>query len=477
VDEETYIREGFNTNSLIYGAIMFKARAALVAPLRAYMGDADHPDRAPADHPLSRLMLRPNKFQSSAEFNQVNVVYLNVTGNCYLHLDRRARGEFPQAIRSLRPDRVWIIPGKGELTGYIYVPEGSTPRSKVNVTDKDIVPILPEDIIHVKMPNPGDPLEGLGYGLSPLSSLAYCADVDNDVTRFLKLFFQRGTMGNTVLTFDEPMDDDDIAQARRRWQEVYGGYENWSEVAVLDQGGKVSRLGMTFDEMGFGELDERSESRILGPLGVPVILLGTRIGLKRGSYDNYETARRAFWQDTFVPELQLFQSEFDSVLIHPDGAYVKYDLSRVPALMQDKPRLVEAAYRLWSMGASADDALQIVGLDVKPIPGGNVGYLPQTIIPVDSPARGAMPTIPTAPPVGEATGEDERANSQGTAAETANDVRKEILYLMDEAKRRGLRNKSTVHFGKVLRDITDIMTKAEAEGWNADQVKARIEAL
>jgi HK97 family phage portal protein len=391
-DYRTYVEEGFNLNSLIYSAITYKARASISSPLRAYEGDREHPERCQPDHPLSKLLDRPNQYQSGAEMMQLLTVYLNISGNAYLHFDRAKRGEMPTSIRPLRPDRVFIIPQRGGLQGYIYVPEGKTPTAEAN--RDDIVPILPEDIMHVKLPNPGDPLEGLGYGLSPLSAAAYSADVDNDVTRFLKLFFQKGTMGNTALSFDVPMEESEVSRARARWMEVYGGYQNWSDIVILDQGGKVQRLGMTFDEMGFGDLDERNESRILGPLGVPVILLGTRIGLKRGSYNNYETARRAFWQDTFVPELAMYESEFVYYLTAPDGAFPRFDLSDVPALQQDKPRLVEAAYRLWQMGIPANIALPAMGLEMDAVKGGDVGWVSNSVQPVE---RALKPPAPPPP--------------------------------------------------------------------------------
>lgn len=396
VDMRSYIEEGFNVNSLIYSAILYKARAATTAPLRAYQGDIDQPTLADRRSPLARLVTRPNNYQSGREFQALAQVYFNLSGNLFVHLDRMTRRALPAAMRTLRPDRVHIIPEGGGIKGYLYIPEGR------GITDG--VPILAEDMIHIKLPNPADPLEGMGYGLSPISPAAQSADVDNRVTGFLNDFFKRGTMLSTVLEFQEPIEDTDVARIRNRWREVYGGSFNWADIGIVDGGGKVNRLGMTFDEMGFKDIDSRNESRMLGPFGVPAILLGTRYGLERGTYSNFEEARKQFWQDTFVPELNWHEADYTFYLEDPsDGAYSLFDYSKVPALQMNIGDLADAAHKLWAMGVPRDMALDAVGLHLGKTPGGDRAYIPLNVVPVEP---DGMPIQPEPVPGEGEEGED-----------------------------------------------------------------------
>ncbi|OFW78889.1 MAG: hypothetical protein A2201_07760, partial [Alicyclobacillus sp. RIFOXYA1_FULL_53_8] len=386
VDLQSYIDEGFNLNTLIYSAIMYKVRAISATKLRAYKGDPEKPEILMPSHPLAKLVARPNPSQSFLEYQQLQCVYFNLSGNSFGLLDRPKRGGLPEAIYPLSPLRVYVIPGKkNELIGFLYVPEG---KSHENGT-----PILPEDMMHVKLPNPGDAMEGMGYGLSPLSPMARSANVDNDVTDFLKKFFESGTMMNTYITFDVPMEEGVLAQSRERFMEIYGGYENWMKPAALDSGGKIQKFGYNFDEMGFEAIDERNESRILGPFGVPPILIGSRIGLMRSTYSNYEEARRACWEDTLVPEIRLYEADYQYYLQSDDGGFVAFDLSDVPALRKDMPALVEAAYKLWQMGEPRDSAYAIVGLEpVSNIPSGQISFVPLNAIPYDIGAEEAENT-------------------------------------------------------------------------------------
>ncbi len=327
LDFETYAREGYNQNALIFSAIMYKVRALTSAKLGAFTGDPKHPEPAAPTHRLSTLLARPNFHQSTTEFLQQGIVYQNIAGNWYIFLDRNNKSkQYPIALYNLRPDRVKIVPGERTLKGFMYYPEGKN----------EGVPILPEDMIHIKYPNPLDPLEGLGYGLSPIAPSAQSGDADNAVTRMLKLLFDNGTMLGGVLKFNLSMDDEDVADARRRWQEVYGGVHNWGQVAILDNAGDFTPLSVDLQKLTFKDIDGRNEARVLGPLGVPGMLIGMPGAMERSTYANFEQADRVFWTNTFIPELRLSEIELQFTLT--DGeVYPRYDTSEVPALQKNIP--------------------------------------------------------------------------------------------------------------------------------------------
>lgn len=343
-DYQAYVNEGFNLNTLIYSAISYKYRSMRSAPLKAWTGTAEEREPADPSHPLSKLVARPNPHQSFSEFQDQYIAYINISGNNYTYLDRPREGALPEAMYNLRPDRVFVVPGRVDnnytVLGYLYVPEGRTSFLSRTVVERrealdngGATMLLPENVMHVKFPNPGDPLEGMGEGLPPISPLARSAEVDNAVTHFLKLFFDHGVMAAGLLSFDDPVDDSDLAHFKERWKEIYGGYQRWAEEIMMASRVKYQRVSLTFDEMGFEAIDERNESRICGPFGVPPILIGARVGLTRSSYGQaYEQARKAFWEDTMIPETRLHETEFQYYLIADDGTFVAYDFRGVPAL-------------------------------------------------------------------------------------------------------------------------------------------------
>ena len=395
IDYQAYVNEGFNFNSLIYSAINYKVRASYAAVLRAYKGDPENPDAVRPSHPLAQLIMRPNDYQSTRQVVGSIVTSLNVAGNAYVWFERTSARAVPAAMWCLRPDRVFIVPSpdnKKDLLGYLYVPEGKAFR--------DGTPILPQDLAHVKLPNPGDPMEGLGYGLSPLSPLASSADVDNSITKFLKIFFDKGTAPMGLLKFKQPLDDPTVATIKERWMEQYGSFENWAEIGGLDNEGDFEAITPTFSQLGFEPIDERNESRILGPLGVPGILVGTRIGLMRSSYSNFEEARKQFWEDTFVPELSLVEDELAYFLQADDGrTFGRFDLSGVKALQASTPALIGAFAQAVATGITKNQAAQLLELELGDMADGDVVYMSGALQAVYDPnAPEPEPAPPATPP-------------------------------------------------------------------------------
>ena len=361
-DYHGFASEGFMRNSPAYSAIMYKVRAMATAPLTAYTGDRDFPEKLPLEHPLALRVAHPNEHQTGIEFQSQNMVYLNTAGNVYIWKD-----VLTGDLHSFRPDRMFIVPTKdspAKISHFLYVREGQ-PYSEG-------FPLLPEDVAHIKLPNPLDPLEGLGYGWSPFGVAGRSVDIDNDVTDFLKLFFERGSMITGVLSFDVPLRDDIVDKIISRWDDKYGGFKKWG-IGVLDRGATYQRIGLTFDEMGFDSLDSRNETRILSPFGVPPILIGSRIGLERSTYSNYEGARKAVWEDTIYPESRLYEVEYQKQL-NEGETFIKFDFSKVPAMQKDMPVLTNSAYTLFQMGVPTNVALLAHGLQLGDIPNGDLPF-------------------------------------------------------------------------------------------------------
>lgn len=376
VDFDSYVSDGFERNALVYEAIMYKARCVLQTKAQAVFPQDDGTfETAPPDHLLNQLIQRPTPHQSWTEFQALQEVYLNISGNAYVLFDRPSMTSPPVAMYSMRPDRVWIIPkNTRELLGYVYVPEGKT--------IEEGTPLLPQDVSHVKFPNPGDPLEGMGYGQSPMASLSQSGDVDNALTAFINNYFESGTMISTYLTFKEAMDVDTLTNAKERFQEIYGGSQNWTEVGAFDAGGEVKRFGMTFNEMSFKELDERNEARIVGPFGVPLTLLASRLGMSGSTYNNKQLDREMFWDDTMIPEMQMFENDYRFYLVYEDGARIRFAYDTVPALQTRLTQKVIDWRNLVEYGITKNEAARVVNLPVEDMPDGDVIYLNVGLIPM-----------------------------------------------------------------------------------------------
>ncbi len=496
VDYESFYNEGFASNSVIYAAIMIKVRAVTQVGLVAVDNKTDEitepnnfSQRFIADESndneeqqLANLLNRPNKYMSGKEFQQLQTTFLNLTGNAFTVIVRDKKQKNPVSLWSLNPAHVQIIPAKdGEITGYFYTPKGEIENERI--------PILPADMMHVKLPNPDDPLGGLGFGLSPIAPLAKSADVDNQITNFLKVFFEHGAMPSGALKLKDVMlDDEAIAEIKESFMSTYGNYENWADIAVLDMTMDYERIGLTFDEMDFRNLDGRNESRMLLPFGVPAEIMPIRLGLEGSTFANKEEARKWFWQDTMTYELGLFIDEYKFFLTTESGITPKWDFSKVGALKENTKEQIDGAVALIGSGVPPEIAFNTVGLDVEdyegidepvqpPNPFGglleddNEETIPDNnddneIDESDNEKRLNIPTIKDRL----YTKIDNLAQSHETAfseaAEKAFDEEKgNVLVLVNDAKKKALINKATIDGITLLANISDYFFKDGKANW------------
>jgi len=86
-------------------------------------------------------------------------------------------------------------------------------------------------------------------------------------------------------------------------------------------------------------------------------------------------------QDTMIPELHWFETEYRYYLHGKGDEFVAFDLATVPALKPDMVALSEASHKLWSMGVPAEQAFTAVGLKVGEVPDGETAYLPMGVTP------------------------------------------------------------------------------------------------
>lgn len=321
---ESYISEGFLLNAIIYGAIMYKVRAAQAALMTAFTGSLQQKEPLPAAHPLARLLERPNHWQSFIELDSESRVFFNLFGNAYIYFKRRRGTEYPESFFNLPPYRVRHIYGDDGIKGYAYIPPGATIH--------DAQPIDPRDMMHVRNPNPADQFLGQGKGAPALAAGGRSADVDNVLTSYLKQFVDYGAMPPGILSVAEEVSEEDAAAYRDRFMDIYGGAHRWTDVAVLGGSAEYQAIGSKLNELASNILDARNENRIVMVFGVPLPLIQTNPQIVQSTFSNLQTYEEFFWNNTMIPELRLFGTEYRYFLRGEDGSFPAYDVSTVPIL-------------------------------------------------------------------------------------------------------------------------------------------------
>lgn len=364
-----WTKHGFKRNEIVYACVTEKATSAPESPLRVYSGDGK--GEPFDDHPLRRLISEPNPDYSEFDFWETTILHLDLSGNAFWEIVTDRTG-FPRELWPIRPDLVRITPNRNPRIRRTYeVLLGATWRE------------LGVNVLHFRYNNPTD----AHYGMAPLEAALRASALDNEATDYVKLLLQNHAVPPVVIKPAEMVDQSKADALKARWMSSYGGGHR-GEPAVLQQGMDIEQLGHTLRELEFPDLRQISETRICMCFGVPGILIGTKSGMDRSTYSNYEEARRSFWEETLMPlQTRLAQTVVRKLLpmvtgSRPRRVEVRFDRSDVVALQESEATRWERNTEAFRAGAiTRNQYLRGIG-EPEIGPSGDVFMTPAGVVPV-----------------------------------------------------------------------------------------------
>ena len=385
-----YNQQGYTGSALIFRCVRYTADAMGSAPLKVYNSPEDtrRANEIP-DHPFRKLMRHPNMGQSQQTFLTYIGVLLCVTGFAVVEKERNALGEVI-GLWPLRSDWLKPIPRINALPDWRYDIPGVYPAPVLKADD--VIPITYADTI-----------DNSPTGIGPLEAALRAMGIADALQSFVKNFMDRGAM---PLYFAIPNDDpftsslwNDQATVdafRRGFQDRFGGLDKATDIAIAPGIKSVERMGLDFDELAYPQLMELNDNAICQAFGISPIVLNTSGGLSQSSYNNAETARRSFYEDTLFPLWGRIDDAFTRHLLSEmddiDRVSLGFDTSRIPALRTDVNDRWERA----------TDALNVAGITINQFleeiehetlgNAGNIYLVPDGVTPIhfDDMATGAV---------------------------------------------------------------------------------------
>ena len=322
-------RNGYQRNELIYACINKWMKAIAEAPLRVYDTQGETETELP-DHPLRRLLKKPNAYMSEKAFWRATQMFLKIAGFAAWEIEFNNIGE-PLGLWPMSPQWCAFRRGPQKPIAWLeYKPWG--------------VELKPIPIERVLLFQYLDPIAPLVKALSPSAVAGRVGAVDNNATDFMKLFWEHGAVVNGLLSTEQSLGEAEAKLIRKMWAEQHGGYSNWTDPAVLGQGVKYQQTQMDFRQMTFGDLDARDETRICQAFAMQPILVSAKVGLDRSTFSNYGEARKAQYEEEYLPEWDWLEAEVQNQLLPkfvPDEAeretfLLDFDISDVHALQEDR---------------------------------------------------------------------------------------------------------------------------------------------
>ncbi len=316
--------EGFAKNAIAYRCIRMISEACASIPLRV-----EFEGRRVADHPLQKLIERPNPEQGGADLREALYGGLQTAGNAYV--EAVALDDAPFELWSLRPDRMKVIPNRqGWPEGYEYAT--SAGKTVIGRDDDGWLKVL-----HLKLWHPLDDW----YGLSPLEAAAFSIDVHNASGAWNKALLDNAARPSGALVYgskaSERLTEDQFNRLRDQLSDTYSGADNAGRPLLLEGGLDWKPMSLSPADMDFIQGKYAAAREIALSFGVPGQLLGIP---GDNSYANYKEANAAFWRHTVVPLAEKTTRNLSAWLeVKFPGARLVNDIEALPALAPERDAL------------------------------------------------------------------------------------------------------------------------------------------
>lgn len=296
-------------NSWVYTAIEMIMREASAARFGVVQQtDVDDEPVAIKNHPLEKLLRRPNPWMGRSFLWQYTISWLMLDGNAYwfVALDDYGR---PIEIWPLPAQDVEVRPGDSErfIDEYWYTANGTR------------FEIPTEYIVHFRLPNPFDVFRGL----SPLMAAMLAIDSDTAMSRWNGAFFGRdNVMPSAIINLSSgvpgaTIDQTDLDSLKSELHSEYTAMARKTAVVSADTMQAVL-LGWNAKDMDFFNGRQFTKEEVYAIFGVPAGLLD-----KNATEANAITADKVFKEKTIWPLLVLIAEQLTVELV---GTYYGTDL-------------------------------------------------------------------------------------------------------------------------------------------------------
>lgn len=291
-----------------------------------------------ANHPLQRLLDRPNPDMSWQELSIFITTYKAIGGYCCLHkvyLNGELRELWPYHRGQMEP----ISQGVDWVHHYDF-----------HLPDGDIKTIDPRRVVMLKWPSVD--MRRTVVPLSPLEAIGQEYATDSEATRYLYALLANDATPRTVINVKNELSDPKFERLRQQFNLRHGG-DNRGGIGIVEGDASISRLSMNLKELAFDALRAVPEARIAAAFNVPAMYAGLNVGLSHSTYSNNQEARRGFIEDTVMQLLALDAGELTADLgaEFGGGVSVEHDYSGVVGLQENEDAKYTRVLSAWEKGA------------------------------------------------------------------------------------------------------------------------------
>jgi len=327
-DKRKMVEQAYERNPTV--AAIVNSVSELVAALPVYVEytGANYREGVTNDHPILRALDRNTGGRS--QLINITAKYLLVTGEAYL-LKSLFSEERPELMGFTVMPAQFTNPIQGTpihpVRGYEYIENGRETFTA-------------DEVVYIRKPS----LSEYFHGHSPVTPLAETIDLQNSAITWNKNVAKRGGMPSLLVNMPG-ISPEQARQWKVDWTTVNGGAVN-AGLPAVDGGRDTKYLNLNFkpNEAEWAKAVEITNRIIAMGYRYPSELLNDPSGK---TYANVTEAVKSVYRDLVLPLAELIYGEIsrDCSQYYADKPYIRIDVEKVQALIDDKTTLMDAVVR------------------------------------------------------------------------------------------------------------------------------------
>lgn len=327
------------------------------------------------DHPLYRILkYEPNPYMSAYEWKQLMFSWGVGRGEAFSYIERDPVSQEITALIPMRPDRVNVDVMYYSVGGQMF----PAPVYEYMLPNGTVQRFSYWQVFHFKKSVADDGIRGR----SPIREAAESIGLEVAARTFAARLFSNGAQPAGVLYYSEgTMTDEQYAELRRSWEEIYGGISNANKTAILEEGIKYEKIGMTPEECQFLETRAYQRREIAaGIFRVPGPIIGD---YENSTFANMEQLMLLYVQGCLLTWIEAFEEKlWQSLLLPSEQKKYEFKFNMNVLLRADMKTRYEsyAIARQWGW-MSADDINELEDRDPLPNGAGQEYLTPMNMIP------------------------------------------------------------------------------------------------
>lgn len=354
----TVTRESAMQSSAVYACVRLLSETIASLPFNVH-GGTENPEGIDKDNPLHILLhSQPNEMMSAFTWLELVVAHALYEGNHYSRIVENGRGDVV-ALLPLLPGQVQPFKHNAKLYYSVTNPDGS----------KEI--LLDYQVFHV----PGHGFDGV-KGYSAIQHYAReVIGLSLATQEHGARLFSNGTNLGGLLQTEHKIEADRQRALVKQFNEQFRGIQNAQKTAILTDGLKFEKVGMTSEDAQFLESRKFQVTEIARIFGVPPHMIGD---LERATFSNIEHQNINYAMFSIRPWCKRIEGEANRKLCHRPY-YARFNLDGL--LRADFKSRMEGYSKGLSIGLMTPNEARALE-NLPPVEGGDILRVPVNTQPI-----------------------------------------------------------------------------------------------